>query len=114
MTDYKEFAKQMRENAIKNEQGNIVCSPELWEEIVSVIERAIVPPCKVGDYAKYKYNGAEAIWEITSISFYKDGEPSVSLTHGRVTNTVRLAFFNDRFEMIPKEQAEAKLKELGK
>lgn len=48
MTDYKEYAKQMRENAVKNEQGNIVCSPELWEEIASVIERAIVPPCKVG------------------------------------------------------------------
>lgn len=49
MTDYKEYAKQMREKAVKNEQGNIVCSPELWEEIASVIERAIVPPCKVGD-----------------------------------------------------------------
>lgn len=43
MTDYKEFAKQMRENAVKNEQGNIVCSPELWEEIASVIEKAIIP-----------------------------------------------------------------------
>lgn len=49
MTDFKEYAKQMRENAVKNEQGNIVCSPELWEEIASVVERAIVPPCKVGD-----------------------------------------------------------------
>lgn len=49
MPDYKEYAKHMRENAVKNEQGNIVCSPELWEEIASVIERAIVPPCKVGD-----------------------------------------------------------------
>lgn len=63
MTDYKEYAKQMRENAVKNEQGNIVCSPELLEEISSVIERAIIPPCKVGDkvyvafstfYAEYK------------------------------------------------------------
>lgn len=49
MTDNKEFAKQMRENAVKNEQGNIVCSPELWEEIASIVERAIIPPCKVGD-----------------------------------------------------------------
>ena len=49
MTDNKEFAKQMRENAVKNESGNIICSPELWEEIASIIERAIIPPCKVGD-----------------------------------------------------------------
>ena len=49
MIDTKEYARQMRENAVKNEQGIILCSPELWEQIASIIERAIVPPCKVGD-----------------------------------------------------------------
>ena len=44
MTDYKEYAKHMRENAIKNEQGNIVCSPELWEEIASVFLKKFVCP----------------------------------------------------------------------
>ena len=42
MTDYKEFAKQMREHSVKTEFGNIICQPELWEEIASIIERAII------------------------------------------------------------------------
>ena len=29
--DYKEFARQMRENAVKDDNGVIRCSPELWE-----------------------------------------------------------------------------------
>lgn len=37
--DYKEFARQMRENVIKDHNGNIICSPELWEQIASIIER---------------------------------------------------------------------------
>ena len=86
-----------------------------WAEIIAdhlLSNGVILPPCKVGDYAKYKYNGAETIWKITSISFYAEGQPQLSLTHGKATNTVRLAFFEDRFEIIPKEEAEAKLKEL--
>lgn len=37
--DYKEYARQMRENAVKDENGNIVCSPELWEQLASIIEK---------------------------------------------------------------------------
>jgi hypothetical protein len=74
MTDYKEYAKQMRENAVKNEQGNIVCSPELWEEIASVIERAIIPPCKVGDtaYVPWTWDGQEGVGfaEVEEIKIY--------------------------------------------
>ena len=40
--DYKEFARQMRENAAKDYNGNIICSPELWELIASIVERT--PP----------------------------------------------------------------------
>lgn len=36
--DYKEYARQMRENAVKDEYGIIRCSPELWEQIASIIE----------------------------------------------------------------------------
>ena len=38
--DYKEYARQMRENCVKDDNGNIVCSAELWEQIASVIENA--------------------------------------------------------------------------
>lgn len=38
--DYKEYAKQMRENAVKNENGIVFCSSELWEEIASIIEKS--------------------------------------------------------------------------
>lgn len=93
------------------ESTNTYCAEALADYLLA--NGVIVPPCKVGDYAKYKYNGAEAIWKITSISFYAEGQPQLSLTHGKVTNTVGLAFFEDRFEIIPKEEAEEKLKEMN-
>lgn len=36
--NYKEYARQMRTNAVKNENGIVLCSPELWEEIANIIE----------------------------------------------------------------------------
>jgi len=36
--DYKEFARQMRENCVKDNNGIIICSAELWEKIASIIE----------------------------------------------------------------------------
>lgn len=36
--DYKEYARQLRENAVKDDNGVIRCSPELWEQIANVIE----------------------------------------------------------------------------
>ena len=37
--DYKEYARQMRENCIKDYNGNIICSAELWEQLASMIEK---------------------------------------------------------------------------
>ena len=34
----KEFAKQMREQAVKDEYGRIVCSVELWELIAEIFD----------------------------------------------------------------------------
>ena len=113
MTDYKEFAKQMRENAVKNEQGNIVCSPELWEEIASVVERAIIPPCKVGDYV---------LWD----NGLKDSKPKMLEVKGFYYNSANLGLryilegcqpiinFSAIVGIVSKEEAEEKLKELGK
>lgn len=36
--DYKEYARQMREKAVKDEYGIVRVSPELWEQIASIIE----------------------------------------------------------------------------
>lgn len=36
--DLKEYARQMRENCVKDRNGNIICSDELWEQIASIIE----------------------------------------------------------------------------
>lgn len=36
--DYKEFARQMRENKVTDEYGRIICSPELWELIAQTVE----------------------------------------------------------------------------
>jgi hypothetical protein len=37
--DYKEYARQMRENAVKDENGIIRVSPALWEQLASIIEK---------------------------------------------------------------------------
>ena len=66
--DYKEYARQMRENCAKDHNGNVVCSGELWEEIANIIENfagnhkrsenVIELPCNVGDtvYCIWQYN----------------------------------------------------------
>ena len=40
MTDIKAFAKAMRENPCKDSNGNVICSPELWEMVASIIENS--------------------------------------------------------------------------
>ena len=40
--DYKAFAKAMRENAVTNEYEQIICSPQLWEQIASIIENVAI------------------------------------------------------------------------
>lgn len=49
LIDPKEYAAVMRKEAVRNENGIIQVAPELWEQIASLIERAIIPPCDVGD-----------------------------------------------------------------
>jgi hypothetical protein len=36
--DYKAFAKAMRENAVINDYGQVICSPQLWEQIATILE----------------------------------------------------------------------------
>ena len=47
--DHKEYARQMRENCAKDQNGNIICSAELWEQIASIIESTadVVPKSEV-------------------------------------------------------------------
>lgn len=45
----KEYAKNMREKAVKDERGIIQVSPELWEQTAAIIEKAVFPPCAIGD-----------------------------------------------------------------
>ena len=47
--DYKEYARQMRENAVKDENGIIRVSPELWEQIASIIENIGTPKERGGE-----------------------------------------------------------------
>ena len=40
--DYKAYARQMRENCVRDHNGTepiVICSLELWEEIATIIER---------------------------------------------------------------------------
>ena len=42
--DYKEYARIMRTTAVRDENGNIICSPELWERIATIIENIDTTP----------------------------------------------------------------------
>lgn len=64
LIDTKEYAKQMRKNAVKDENGIVRVSVELWEQIADIIERSIIPPCKVGDvvwFDTYKKSGTVSL-----------------------------------------------------
>ena len=52
--DYKAYARQMRENCVRDHNGTepiVICSLELWEEIATIIERfgkqSELSPCDV-------------------------------------------------------------------
>ena len=115
MTDYKEYAKQMRENAVKNEQGNIVCSPELWEEIASVIERAIVPPCKVGDTVYALGYDEESPWrDEYKVKYFYCSSKGINRSYiecGTMGNNFRPKDIG-KTVFLTKEEAEQTLKEL--
>ena len=42
--DYKEYARIMRTTALRDADGNIICSPELWERIATIIENIDTTP----------------------------------------------------------------------
>ena len=42
MIGNKAFAKAMRENAVINDYGQIICSPELWESIANRLENSML------------------------------------------------------------------------
>ena len=50
--DSKEYARQMRENCVKDHNGNIICSDELWEQIASIIEN--IPAADVVEVVRCK------------------------------------------------------------
>ena len=128
MTDFKEYAKQMRENAVKNEQGNIVCSPELWEKIASVIERAIIPPCKVGDVVYYintfyQKNPIIIKCEVDALHITSGKnqlghkKPSYALIRNESMKSLSTRVYFENFGktvFLTKEDAERELKKRGK
>ncbi len=66
----------------------------------------IVPPCKVGNYVRFK--GLTTLWQVDAIHYYREGLPQITVTNGKITNTV--TDFGT-FEVFTKEEAEKVLKE---
>jgi len=64
--DYKKYARMLRENCIKDDNGNIVCSSVLWEQIASTIEN--VDTSKREAVQLSKEDQIEEIMEIMSKS----------------------------------------------
>ena len=68
MIDCKEYAKQMRENAVIDKNGNVIVSEGLWQQIASIIEaqQAEIEKAraeaikefaeKLDNYKEYRYN----------------------------------------------------------
>ncbi len=72
-------------------------------------DRYIKPPCKVGDYVRFK--GLTSLWQVDAIHYYREGLPQISVTNGKITTTVT---DDGMFEVFTKEEAEEKLRGLGK
>ena len=66
----------------------------------------IVPPCKVGDYVRFK--GLTTLWQVVAIHYYRKGLPQITVTNGKISQIVT----NDgTFEVFTKEEAEKVLAE---
>ena len=82
--DYKKWVRHMRENCVKDHNGNIVCSGELWEELANIIENlanqreqsenVIKLPIKVGDTVyvpwRWAFQQGVANVKVEEIKFY--------------------------------------------
>ena len=66
----------------------------------------IVPPCKVGDYVRFK--GLTSLWRVDAIHYYREGLPQISVTNGKITTTVT---DDGMFEVLTREEAEKALDE---
>lgn len=66
----------------------------------------IVPPCKVGDYVRFK--GLTSLWRVDAIHYYREGLPQISVTNGKITTTVT---DDGMFEVLTREEAEKALAE---
>ena len=66
----------------------------------------IVPPCKVGDYVRFK--GLTSLWRVDAIHYYREGLPQISVTNGKITTTVT---DDGMFEVFTREEAEKALAE---
>ena len=111
--DGKEYARQMRENAVKDENGIVRVSIELWEQIADIIERSIVPPCKIGDKIYML-----VIRTTYSFEFPKGKMQRIESQHTFIKETylTKRNFFKvledfGKTVFLTKEDAEAKLKD---
>lgn len=107
--DYKEYARQMRENCVKGYNGTepiVFCSLKLWEEIATIIEgyrkqseNVIELPCKVGTTLYFLYNSPYADKPDLTPRVYKttDWYFEVDKT-GIAINTSDIHSFNKKYD----------------
>jgi hypothetical protein len=69
----------------------------------------IVPPCKVGDYVHFE--GLEEQWRVSTINFYEEGKPQISITSktGKITTTMTFDEFSEFAVVLTREEAEKAL-----
>lgn len=82
--DYKEYARKMRKNAVKDDKGNIHCSPELWEQIARIIEN--IPTAEA----------EEAEWISVKDKLPLDYVPV--LVYDKYSGTTRRGFYVSKYE----------------
>ena len=117
LIDGKEYARQMRENAVKDENGIVRVSIELWEQIADIIEHSIVPPCKVGDKVWWltTANWQQTEWKIvevkvSAIQQKADKSWKIRITHNSSVWEFKVEDIGIRY-FLTKEEAEDKLRE---
>lgn len=90
-------------NCKRNEKD---CRIHAFEQFADYLlaNGVIVPPCKVGDYVRFK--GLTSLWQVDAIHYYREGLPQISVTNGKITTTVT---DDGMFEVFTKEEAEKAL-----
>ena len=96
--EYTPFPEMTMKSNLKNQFTDYALNCIVDEILANGV---IVPPCKVGDYVRFK--GLTSLWQVDAIHYYREGLPQITVTNGKVTSTITDF---ETFEVVTKEECD--------